>query len=282
MIKPIALAGLAVAVLLARDAAGAASERGAAVERAASLVAQMRRADYEGDRATLARVGAELAPLAEHPGIGTRVEYWRGFALWRRAINGVNDGAESDDMRHDLEQAVAAFERALARDSGFVDAQVATGSCLMFLLFLDGKDTSHVATYVPRAMRRLNQAKALDPDHPRLLWVQGAREWYRAAGGDSGQRRAFATYERGLRSARSRHDAPAGSIEPGWGEPELLMSMAWSHLNARVPDLDAAERRAREALALVPHWHYVRDILIPQIAKAREHSRSTPDSSTSG
>ncbi len=32
-------------------------------------------------------------------------------------------------------------------------------------------------------------------------------------------------------------------LEPSWGEPELLMSLAWSHLNGNTPDLDAAEQK---------------------------------------
>jgi len=35
-------------------------------------------------------------------------------------------------------------------------------------------------------------------------------------------------------------------------------------------DADAAERDARAALKLVPNWHYVRDILLPQILAARK------------
>lgn len=46
------------------------------------------------------------------------------------------------------------------------------------------------------------------------------------------------------------------------------MSLAWSHLNKDVPDAAAAERYAKEALAIVPYWHYLRDILTPQIRKA--------------
>jgi hypothetical protein len=48
------------------------------------------------------------------------------------------------------------------------------------------------------------------------------------------------------------------------------MSIAWSHLNDAPPDLDAAESDARAALVLVPNWHYVRDILLPQIGAARK------------
>jgi hypothetical protein len=38
------------------------------------------------------------------------------------------------------------------------------------------------------------------------------------------------------------------------------------------PDLDAAEKYAREALEIVPYWHYVRDILIKQIQDAKAKS----------
>jgi hypothetical protein len=47
------------------------------------------------------------------------------------------------------------------------------------------------------------------------------------------------------------------------------MNLAWSHQNAATPDLDAAESSARAALAIVPGWHYVRDVLLPQIREAK-------------
>jgi hypothetical protein len=62
-------------------------------------------------------------------------------------------------------------------------------------------------------------------------------------------------------------------LEPSWGEPELLMNRAWSNLNRTTPDLKAAEEDAQAALKIVPYWHYVRDILMPQIqaAQAKAH-----------
>lgn len=50
------------------------------------------------------------------------------------------------------------------------------------------------------------------------------------------------------------------------------MNLAWSNLNKVTADLSAAERNAREALRLVPNWHYVRDILLPQILAAKYES----------
>ena len=48
------------------------------------------------------------------------------------------------------------------------------------------------------------------------------------------------------------------------------MNLAWSHLNRATPDVSAAEKYAKQALALVPYWHYVRDILMAQIRRAKE------------
>jgi len=62
-------------------------------------------------------------------------------------------------------------------------------------------------------------------------------------------------------------------LEPSWGEPELLMNRAWSNLHRTTPDLKAAQHDAAAALILVPYWHYVRDILLPQIQDAQAKAR---------
>jgi hypothetical protein len=43
------------------------------------------------------------------------------------------------------------------------------------------------------------------------------------------------------------------------------MALAWIQENRPDPKLLEADRRAHEALALVPEWHYVKAILLPQI-----------------
>src|SRR5207245_10740589 len=47
------------------------------------------------------------------------------------------------------------------------------------------------------------------------------------------------------------------------------MSLAGANFYRTTPDVAAAEQYARSALALVPYWHYVKDILLPQIAAAK-------------
>jgi hypothetical protein len=233
------------------------------------IVAKIQRADYEGDRAALARLHAELAPFVADRELGARVLYWRGFALWRRALNGFNDGVDRKELGEDLTQCVREFREALARDPAFVDAKVGAGSCLINNSFLNlNTNDARASELFADARGILEEAFAAAPDNPRLLWVRGANQWFGTPERGGGQTVALATYERGLDLARRQKGRGTDSLEPTWGEPELLMNLAFANLNRATPDLAAAERNAESALALVPHWHYVRDILLPQIRKA--------------
>jgi len=236
---------------------------------AAAIAARIRRADYEGDRASLQRLYQELMPLRESPQLGPKVRYWQGFALWRRAFNGFNDSVSTQELKHDLWQAVREFQEAVRQDPNFVDAKVGAISCLQTLIYLNLGDTARVRELVRRVIPLTKESLAADPENPRLLWVLGARQWHNPPERGGGQAVALATYDHGLRLARAQKES-GDPLQPSWGEPELLMSLAWSHLNRTPPDLSAAEKYAAATLALVPHWRYVRDILVPQIRSAKE------------
>jgi hypothetical protein len=248
---------------------------------AADIVARIQRADYEGDRAALRRLRDELTPLVSQDdrALAARVLYWRGFALWRRAFNGGNETPWPQDMESDFQAAIDDFREAQARDPGFVDAKVGEASCTVAIGVIHLRDKLG-PEMVLKSYKLVDEAMAADPDNPRLLWVHGANTWYKPAARGGGQDPAFAIYSRGLELARKQRAqklaaagtataaAVADSLNPTWGEPELLMTLAWSNLHRATPDPAAAERYAQEALALVPHWHYLRDILMKQIREA--------------
>ena len=120
-----------------------------------------------------------------------------------------------------------------------------------------------------KALSYQKEAEAAEPENPRVLWVLGQTRWAIPTQIGGGQDKAFETYQKGLKAARDLRGLVGDPLMPSWGEPELLMSLAWSNLNRSTPDLAAAEQYVRSALALVPHWHYVRDILLPQIEAAK-------------
>jgi hypothetical protein len=243
----------------------------------AAIVPRIQRADYEGDRAALARLYDELTPFTSQVDarVASRVRYWRGFALWRRAINGFNvPSPDVPDIERDLGQAVMEFDEAVRIDAAFADARVAAASCLGYLMFVHRSDAARIQEILPRYLQLMKESIAAAPDNPRVLWVYGVSQWYSPPGLSAEQiaerqKTALATYERGVPIAAEQARAARDVLEPSWGEAELLMNLAWANLNRSQPDLEAAERYARRALALVPHWHYVRDILLPQVERAR-------------
>ena len=216
------------------------------------IVTQIQRADYEGDRPALERLHDELSPIPENNKLASRVLYWRGFALWRRAINGFNDSPTPTDMEADLTQAVTDFKDAIARDPAFVEPQIGAGSSLGYLMFLHRKDPTIMQELLQQSSPHLKEAMATAPDNPRLLWVLGPIRWSSPPERGGGQDKAFEIYNKGLEVVRNQKRGVVDPLEPEWGEPELLMSLAWSNLNRTTPDLKAAEQDAQAALKVVP------------------------------
>lgn len=238
------------------------------------LVEQIRRADYAGDRPALRELHGALATAPAGDAPRSLILYWQGFALWRRAINGFNETPTPTDLDADALVASADFEAALREDPGLVDAQAALAGCIGLRMFLHRTVDDEMRAMLERVKALLAQAQSLEPENPRLLWVRGPMEWFTPKGSpeevlDAHQARSIATYRRALEGLPATLRSGPEPLRPTWGEPELHMSLGWAYAKKRVPDLAQAELHARKALALVPVWHYVRDILLPQIESAR-------------
>jgi tetratricopeptide (TPR) repeat protein len=225
----------------------------------------IRRADFEGDRPRLMALYEEMEPHVEGP-LASRARYWRGFALWRKALNGIHDEAPETEVDGDLRVAVQEFQQSVTLDPAFVDAKIAEASCLATLA------PTIPAGERPKEFRRqwdlLLELQKQAPENPRLAWVFGMAKWDTPAKQGGGQEKAVQAFKDGLGLARKQ--SVSDLADPAWGEAELLMSLAWSSLNAKAPNLDAAGHYAQAALNLAPDWHYVRDILVPQSEAAKD------------
>jgi hypothetical protein len=236
--------------------------------KAAVVVADIKKADYAGDRPALRRLYEEIEPLAKDKKTAPRVRYWRGFAMWRSAQNGFNEMVAPKELEDELNLAVIEFDLAAKLDPEFADAKIAESSCLMNLTYLHRTEPEKMQQYIARFVPLMQEAHKQAPDNPRWYWVQGPGYWSLPVEHGGGQDKAFAAYEKGLEAIHKQKPSN-NPLEPSWGEAELLMNIAWSNLHRTTPDLKAADQYAHEALKLVPSWHYVRDILIPQIKDAQ-------------
>ena len=242
------------------------------VKQIAPIVAQIQHADYAGDRAAMQKGCDDLKPFLEDKEIASRIHYWRGFAQWRRAINGFNDSVDPKELGQDLKTALDEFKIAMEKDPTFVDAEVGTISCLGYLAFMNRKDQARAKELVGQIIPLVKEATDMAPDNPRLIWVRGPILWNTPSERGGGQDKAIESYQRGLEVC-SKIKAGDEPLEPSWGKPELMMSLAYSYLNTKPADVNAAERYARGALEIVPYWHYVRDILLPQILAAKAEAK---------
>jgi hypothetical protein len=234
----------------------------------AQIVAQIQHADFAGDQVAMQKGYDDLQPFLENMAFASRIRYWRGFAQWRRAINGFNDSIDPTELEQNLETALDEFKIATEKDPTFVDAKVGTISCLGYLAFMNRQDQARAKELVGQIVPLVKEAIDIAPDNPRLIWVRGPILWNTPPERGGGHDKAIENYRRGL-EACSKIKTSNNPLEPSWGKPELMMSLAYSYLNTTPSDVSAAERSARTALEVVPYWHYVRDILLPQILVAK-------------
>jgi hypothetical protein len=235
------------------------------------IVPRIQKADYEDDRRALFTLAGEMERYTKEGPLASRALYWRGFAMWRRALNGFNDSVDRKELERDLTEAVRNFTEAAAKDPEFVDAKAAASMCLFSLAYMNKDDAPRRQALMTQAVQLAEEAKKAAPENPRVLWLRGGGEWWTPPERGGSQAKAIETYEHGLELARKQKGSAKDPLEPTSGEPELLMTLAWAYSNRATPDIATAESNAMAALALVPNWHYVRDILLPQIrAKAAE------------
>jgi hypothetical protein len=263
--------GLAVLVIFCGLAARVSAEPR---ENVVKIVGQIQRADYEGKRAELMRLFEELEPFAKNEELGSRARYWRGFAMWRRAMNGYNDSTERAEIQEDLERAVEEFVESAKQGNGYVEAKIGEFSCVTFLAYgVEMKDAERRNALIGRRSELLKELEAKAAENPRMAWVLGSSLWYTPEQFGGGQENAMVMYEKGLVAARKERTEAADALDPAWGEAELRMNLAWSNLNRKTPDLAAAEKNGQLALEIVPYWHYMKDVLMAQIMEAKKKEK---------
>ncbi len=242
---------------------------GAPVSEAESFgmtVQAIRSADYRGARGDLERLAASL-DAGSDPRLAPYRHYWRGFALWRRALNGFNETPMPSDLAANLTAAIASFKAALVEKPGWIEARIGMVGSVGPLLYLARDDAARrdalVKEFLPIAKELREEAAA----NPRALWTQGQSQLGGGGGVGPQPAKAAATFHRGIEAALAEARQVAADEPvwvPRWGGAENLMNLAYLYTHSDLVNRDLALAYVEGALVAAPEWHFVRDILKPQ------------------
>ena len=219
--------------------------------------ARVMSADYRGDLAELARLRDELQDDKTYLG-----RYWSGFASWRIAINGANQGMKPDELMKNLRLAATDFYASARAKEDFADAYSAASLVNGWLATFSFDDPIAMRERIGMAQVLFARASALEPKNPRVLWTQAAFYLYTPKEQGGSVPRAIELYEQ-MRDEAGRRGTNAASPLPDWGKAEALMSLGFAHMMQS--ELGKAREAAQAALQAQPEWSYVKDTLIPQI-----------------
>lgn len=232
-----------------------------------AIVSDIRAADYAGDRAKLEALFLEAEPFTTSGQEKVYARYWRGFAKWRNAINGNNENIDAKILAQLCQEGATEFEASVKEVETFVEGKIGALGAKLLYLYFSMSDQEKVAAQIPAVTNLARELRASAPDNPRLVWVLGPGLLRTPVERGGGFENVIASYEKALAKLATNPPKKSHPLDPDWAEAELEMSLGWTYLNAPTPDKTKAEMHARKALKLVPTWHYVKDILLPQILK---------------
>jgi hypothetical protein len=235
------------------------------------LVRSVQEADYLGDLDRLQTLHVAMAPFVHEPALAKHARYWRGFALWRRALNALGQGGSPDSTDADFKRANEEFRHALRLDSTYAEARIGLVAGLSNRVFFN-RDAALRTAFIREYRPLLDELARSDADNPRFVFVAAPQLFHAPVAVGGSRSDAIAMVEAAIaRLAPDRTDTLEATLEPTWGGPELHMLLATLLLRSR-RQLDEAQRHAERALTQRPTWRAVRDNLIPSIAAMR----STP------
>ena len=231
----------------------------------AATVATLQRASIERDRATLSSTCDALLQAIDEAAEADKSRIRHAYAVASLALAG-GEPRGSKAYTAYLKDAEKQLEELLKRHPNDAEAQALYGTINGWLVtgMWSGMRRG------PRADKAYKKARELAPDNPRVAMHQGVSRLFRPKMFGGGLDKAEAELTEALALFKKE---PAEKAWPNGGHAEILGWMG--QVMFRKGEMDRAREYYEQALEIEPNYHWVLEVLLPELeaAAAKDLSR---------
>ncbi len=221
-------------------------------------------ANFRNDQAGLNESLRTFERLASDETVASFARYYAGWTRWCVAASQFAAGDVKGAIASGAASA-ADMRLALAARSDLSDFHTGLANALIVVGSLDPAQFPALIKEISDARRR---ALDLGPSNPRALLMDAGIIFNtpRERGGDQ-QKGIDRWLEAIRRFEEEQRSPPANPLMPAWGLPLAYGWLSQVYLNATPPRVEEARKAAETALALRPDFWFVREQILPKLAR---------------
>lgn len=208
----------------------------------------------------LIELNSRLASLtkSQDPQVRKYTYYYRGYSNYR--LQNSFPQIEEDQKEKYLDAAVEMFEKAVALDSNFAEAQAMLGSCYGMKAssgFFAGMK------YGPKSSSALKRALELAPGNPRVVLLDAIGTLFKPGVFGGSTEGAIEGFQKA--SELYKNWQPPNEFAPRWGDAEVYAWLGQGY--AQAGEYKKAKEAYQQALRVKPGYPWVEDKLMAELNK---------------
>lgn len=187
--------------------------------------------------------------------------YYMGLAH-NRIANLMATTDEKQALTH-VDQAIEHLQQATKLDGSFAEAHALLSSVYGRKI---GMKPMLGMIMGPKADVAIKKAKQLDPDNPRIIYIEAMSDFHKPETWGGSIERAIDGLQRA--AGLFAEETVTDPLMPDWGHDETYAWLGIAYIRKEQPD--DARQAFEKALAINPDFGWVKDYLLPQLDKATD------------
>jgi hypothetical protein len=221
-------------------------------------------ANFQNDAAALRKAAADLVALADDREVGRMALYYASWTEWALAASEVQAGNSAAGIQAADRSAFYA-RRALERDENDAEVMTMLVNALIVIAVLDKERFMPAAKEIaPLRARAIERA----PASPRVVMMDAGMIFNNPPERGGGREKGLARWLEAIRLfERESESTPSDVTRPTWGRALAWGWLTGLYLAMMPPEFEKAREAAMTALKLRPDFWFVKDQLVPKLAK---------------